>query len=58
MGKDLDAGRDWGQEKGMTEDEMVVWHQAPGVGTGQGSLGCCYPWGSQTIKHNRVTEPN
>ena len=27
IGKDLDAGRDWGQEeKGMTEDEMVGWH--------------------------------
>ena len=25
MGKDSDAGRDWGQEKkGMTEDEMAV----------------------------------
>ena len=25
--KDLDAGKDWGQEeKGMTEDEMVGWH--------------------------------
>ena len=25
--KDPDAGRDWGQEeKGMTEDEMAVWH--------------------------------
>ena len=24
--KDPDAGRDWGQEKGMTEDEMVGWH--------------------------------
>ena len=22
-GKDLDAGKDWGQEKGPTEDEMV-----------------------------------
>ena len=21
-----DAGRDWGQEKGMTEDEMAEWH--------------------------------
>ena len=21
-----DAGRDWGQEKGMTEDEVVGWH--------------------------------
>ena len=38
----------------MTEDEMVGWHhklngyeseQAPGVVDGQGSLGCCSPWG-------------
>ena len=26
IGKDPDAGRDWGQEKGMTEDEMAAWH--------------------------------
>ena len=55
IGKDLDAGKDWRQEeKGTTEDEMVGWHhqhnehefeQAPGVGDGQGSLGCCSPWG-------------
>ena len=24
--KDSDAGRDWGQEKGTTEDEMAGWH--------------------------------
>ena len=24
--KDPDAGKDWGQEKGMTEDEMAGWH--------------------------------
>ena len=24
--KDPDAGKDWGQEKGMAEDEMVGWH--------------------------------
>ena len=24
--KDPDAGKDWGQEKGMTGDEMVGWH--------------------------------
>ena len=24
--KDPDAGKDWGQEKGMTEDEMIGWH--------------------------------
>ena len=51
--KDSDAGKDWRQEKGMTEDEMVGWHhwrdghefeQVPGVGDGQGSLVCCSPW--------------
>ena len=39
-GEDLDAGKDWRQEKGMTEDEMVGWNhrldgheleEAPGV---------------------------
>ena len=54
IGKDPDAGKDWGQEeKGMTEDEMVGWHhrlyghefeQTPGVGDRQGSLACCSPW--------------
>ena len=28
IGKDSDAGRDWGQEeKGTTENEMAGWHQ-------------------------------
>ena len=50
LGKDPDAGKDWGQEeKGATEDEMVGWHhqldghefeQAPGLGDGQGGLVC------------------
>ena len=53
-GKDLDAGKDWRWEKGMTENEMVGWHhqldgheceKAPGVGDGKGSLECCSPWG-------------
>ena len=27
LGKDSDAGRDWGQEKkGTTEEEMAGWH--------------------------------
>ena len=26
VGKDSDVGRDWGQEKGTTEDEMAGWH--------------------------------
>ena len=55
IGKDSDAGRHWGQEeKGMTEDEMAGWHHwldgresewTPGVGVGQGGLGCCDSWG-------------
>ena len=60
IGKDSDAGKDWGQEeKGTTEDEMVGWHhqlnehefeQVPGVGDGQGSLVCCCPWGRKESK--------
>ena len=26
IGKDSDAGMDWGQEKGTKEDEMAGWH--------------------------------
>ena len=55
IGKDCDAGRDWGQEeKGTTEDEMAGWHHwldecesewTPGVGDIQGGLACCNSWG-------------
>ena len=55
IGKDSDAGRDWGQEeKGMTEDELAGRHHrfdghgfgwTPGVGDGQGGLECCGSWG-------------
>ena len=55
IGKDPDAGRDWGQEeKGTTEDEMAGWHHrldahefgwTPGAGDGQGGLACCDSWG-------------
>ena len=54
IGKDSDAGMDWGQEeKGMTEDETSGWHHwldgresewTPGVGDGQGGLACCDSW--------------
>ena len=38
IGKDPDAGRDWGQEeKGTTEDEMAGWHHQP-MGMGLGRL--------------------
>ena len=59
IGKDSDAGRDWGQEeKGTTEDEMAGWHHwldgresgwAPGVGDGQGGLACCDSWGRKEL---------
>jgi len=55
IGKDSDAGRDWGQEeKETTEDEMAGWHRwlnrresewTQGVGDGQGGLACCNSWG-------------
>ena len=56
IGKDPNAGKDWGQEKGATEDETVEWHhwlnghelgQTPGDSEGQGGLACCSPWGSK-----------
>ena len=54
VGKDPDTGKDWRQEKGMAEGEMVGWHhwrnghefeQALGVDEGQGGLACCSLWG-------------
>ena len=66
--KDPDAGKDWGQEKGTTEDEMVGWHHqlnghgfrwTPGVGDGQGGLACCSSWGcteSDTTEQLNWTE--
>ena len=70
IGKDSDAGRDWGQEeKGTTEDEMAGWHHGldgresewtPGVGDGQGGLACCSSWGhkeSDTTERLNWTEP-
>ena len=55
IGKDSDAGWDWGQEeKGTTEDEVAGWHHrldglefewTLGVGDGQGGLACCHSWG-------------
>ena len=71
IGKDPDAGRDWGQEeKGTTEDEMAGWHHqlngrefewTPGVGDGQESLACCNSWGrkeSDTTERMNWTELN
>ena len=69
IGKDSDAGRDWGkEEKGTTEDEMTGWHHwldghesewTLGVGDGQGGLACCDSWGhkeSDTTEQLNWTE--
>ena len=63
IGKDPDAGRDWGQEeKGTTEAEMAGWHHrldrykfgwTLGVCNGQGGLACCDSWGR---KESATTE--
>ena len=71
IGKDSDAGRDWGQEeKGATADEMAGWHHwldghesewTPGNGDGQGGLACCYSWGHKeldTTEQLNWTEPH
>ena len=67
IGKDSDAGRDWGQEKkGMTEDEMAIRHHrldgcefnwTLGVGDGQGGLAYCDSWGHR-VGHDWATELN
>ena len=65
IGKDPDAGKEWGQEKGATEEEMVGWHlwlnghefeQTQGINKGQRRLACCSWWGSQRVGHDFVTE--
>ena len=71
IGKDSDAGRDWGQEeKGTTEDEMAGWHPwlnwhksewTPGDGDEQGGLVRCNSWGrkeSDTTEWLSWTELN
>ena len=59
IGKDPDAGKDWGQEeKGTREDEMVGWHHrlnghgfgwTLGVADGQGGLACYGSWGCKEL---------
>ena len=63
IGKDSDAGRDWGQEEeGTTEDAMAEWHHqldgyefewTLGDGDGQGGLACCDSW---SRKESDMTE--
>ena len=59
-----DAGKDWREEKGATEDEMVEWHhwlnghefeQTLVDSEEQGSLACCSSW-SLRVGHDLATE--
>ena len=56
--KTLMLGKNLGQEKGTTEDEMAGWHHwldghgfgwTLGVGDGQGGLACCGSWGHKEL---------
>ena len=60
--KTLMLGKVEAEGERTTENEMIGWHhqlnrlefeQALGVGDGQGSLGCCNPWG---CKESDMTE--
>ena len=62
IGKDPDVGKNWKQEKGTTENEMVGWHhwlnghefeQALGDDERQGSLAC---WSLRGLKEIDTTE--
>ena len=65
IGKEPDAGKDWGQEeKQGTEDKRVGWHHWLNVhefdqtlgDSGQRSLVYYSPWGSQRVGHALATE--
>ena len=66
IGKDSDAGRDWGQEeKGTTEDEMAGWHHRldgrwvwgnSGSWWWTGRPGVLRFMGSQRVRHDWATE--
>ena len=66
IGKDADAGKDWGlEEMGVTEGEMVGWHhwfnghqfeQSLGDSEGQGSLACYSPSGLKELGPDLETE--
>ena len=66
IGKDPDAGKNWGQEeKGVTENKMVGWHhwfsgyefeQTLGNSEGQGSLGILQSMRLRRVGHDLVNE--
>ena len=65
IGKDSDAGQDWGQEeKGAPRNDLIGWHhwhsghefeQTLGASEGQGILMCCSPF-SNRVRYYLETE--
>ena len=62
-GKNPDAGKDGGQEKGATEDDIVGWHyrlkgneSTQTQGDSEGQTGMLQSVGSQRARHDLVTE--
>ena len=55
IGKGLGAGKDWGQEKWVTEDEMVAWHhrlnghEFGATARDSESLACCHSWSREEL---------
>ena len=58
IGKDPGTGKDWQEEKGASENEMIGRHhqlnghefeQSLGDSEGKGSLACCSPWGHKEL---------
>jgi len=66
IGKDCDAGKDWGQkEKGTAEDEMIRQHhwlhghefeKTLGDSEEQRILACCSPWGHKKMNMTLVEQ--
>ena len=59
IGKDLEPGKDWRQEKKeMTEDEMAGWHHRLDRHEFEQTPGVLQSMGSQRVRHNWSTELN
>ena len=61
--KDPDAGKDWRQEKGVTEDEMVGWHHwlnghdfEQALGNGEGREACCAAVYAETKRQTGLSD--